>query len=66
MPSSSSEPSSPPAGSSPIAYQQHFEDGGDTNNALDEPTTFKIWGMTARILVDAARLAYAKEPNFSA
>ncbi|KAF9766176.1 hypothetical protein IL306_001455 [Fusarium sp. DS 682] len=25
---------------------------------------FKVWGMTARILVDAARIAYAQEPEF--
>ncbi|KAG8666020.1 8-oxo-dGTP diphosphatase [Fusarium poae] len=25
---------------------------------------FKVWGMTARILVDAARIAYAQEPGF--
>ncbi|KAM0204675.1 hypothetical protein ACHAPQ_001965 [Fusarium lateritium] len=25
---------------------------------------FKVWGMTARILVDAARIAYAQEPAF--
>ncbi|KAL4725986.1 8-oxo-dGTP diphosphatase [Fusarium chlamydosporum] len=25
---------------------------------------FKVWGMTARILVDAARIAYAQEPVF--
>ena len=25
---------------------------------------YKVWGMTARILVDAARLAYGEEPNF--
>jgi hypothetical protein len=25
---------------------------------------YKVWGMTARILVDAARLAYGEEPEF--
>ncbi|KAH0544453.1 hypothetical protein FGG08_001350 [Glutinoglossum americanum] len=25
---------------------------------------YKVWGMTARILVDAARVAYAREPEF--
>lgn len=25
---------------------------------------YKVWGMTARILVDAAKLAYAQEPEF--
>jgi hypothetical protein len=29
-----------------------------------EPTFFRVFGMTARILVDAARVAYAEEPDF--
>ena len=27
-------------------------------------TTFRVFGMTARILVDAARVAYGEEPQF--
>ncbi|ESZ90133.1 NUDIX domain-containing protein [Sclerotinia borealis F-4128] len=27
-------------------------------------TRYKVWGMTARILVDAARIAYGEEPEF--
>ncbi|KLU87716.1 NUDIX domain-containing protein [Magnaporthiopsis poae ATCC 64411] len=27
-------------------------------------TRFKVWGMTGRMLVDAARIAYAEEPEF--
>ncbi|KAL2259383.1 hypothetical protein VTK26DRAFT_6957 [Humicola hyalothermophila] len=33
----------------------------------DEPATpgrFKVWGMTARMLVDAATIAYGEEPEF--
>lgn len=33
-------------------------------SALDEMTTFRVFGMTARILVDAARVAYGEEPQF--
>jgi hypothetical protein len=33
-------------------------------NALDALTTFRVFGMTARILVDAARVAYDEEPEF--
>jgi len=33
-------------------------------DALDSLTTFRIWGMTARILVEAARVAYEEEPEF--
>lgn len=29
-----------------------------------EISRYKVWGMTARILVDAARLAYDQEPEF--
>lgn len=32
--------------------------------ALDQVTTFRIFGMTARIMVDAARVAYGEEPDF--
>lgn len=28
-------------------------------------TRHRIWGMTARILVDAARIAYGRDPEFS-
>ena len=34
----------------------------NTTSATEEP--FKVFGMTARILVDAARVAYAEEPTF--
>jgi 8-oxo-dGTP pyrophosphatase MutT (NUDIX family) len=33
-------------------------------NPLDELTTFRVFGMTGRILVDAARVAYGEEPDF--
>ena len=34
-------------------------------HAMEKETgRFRIWGMTARILVDAARIAYAEEPQF--
>jgi 8-oxo-dGTP pyrophosphatase MutT (NUDIX family) len=42
-------------------------DGDDPRpepNALDALTTFRVFGMTARILVDAARVAYGEEPEF--
>jgi len=31
---------------------------------LAEKERYQVWGMTARILVDAARIAYGKEPEF--
>lgn len=33
-------------------------------DALDDLTAFRVFGMTARILVDAARVAYGEEPEF--
>ena len=30
----------------------------------DDNQRYLVWGMTARILVDAARLAYGEEPEF--
>jgi 8-oxo-dGTP pyrophosphatase MutT (NUDIX family) len=42
-------------------------DGDDPRpepKALDDLTTFRVFGMTARILVDAARVAYGEEPEF--
>ncbi len=30
----------------------------------DGLTRYKVWGMTARILVDAARVAYGEDPTF--
>ncbi|KAI4684835.1 uncharacterized protein J4E88_004276 [Alternaria novae-zelandiae] len=36
----------------------------DEPSAFDSLTTFRVFGMTARILVDAARVAYGEEPEF--
>lgn len=40
---------------------------GDVADALDDQQElegrFKVWGMTGRVLVDAARIAYAEEPE---
>ncbi|KAF2187811.1 hypothetical protein K469DRAFT_704767 [Zopfia rhizophila CBS 207.26] len=37
---------------------------GQAKDPLDDLTTFRVFGMTARILVDAARVAYGEEPDF--
>ncbi|KAL3423578.1 NUDIX domain-containing protein [Phlyctema vagabunda] len=43
-------------------------DGGQASIAeepdMEESTRYRVWGMTARILVDAARIAYGEEPEF--
>ncbi|KAH8657620.1 NUDIX hydrolase domain-like protein [Tricladium varicosporioides] len=59
----------------PITNQKitkpRVREGGQASIAeqLDEeeeevPTRYKVWGMTARMLVDAARVAYGEEPGF--
>jgi hypothetical protein len=55
-PSLSHNPSSPEPSSR--------QDGDVESSALDSLTTFRVFGMTARILVDAARVAYGEEPEF--
>ncbi|KAF2013153.1 NUDIX domain-containing protein [Aaosphaeria arxii CBS 175.79] len=35
-----------------------------TTTPFEDLTTFRVFGMTARILVDAARVAYGEEPEF--
>ena len=37
-----------------------LDEGGEPRN----PARYKVWGVTARILVDAARVAYGEEPTF--
>ncbi|KAK3942187.1 NUDIX hydrolase domain-like protein [Diplogelasinospora grovesii] len=39
---------------------EHTEDDMDE----ETPGRYKVWGMTARILVDAATVAYGEEPEF--
>ncbi|KAF3051929.1 hypothetical protein E8E11_004761 [Didymella keratinophila] len=54
-----------PSGSS--EHGSGLPDGDDPRpepRALDDLTTFRVFGMTARILVDAARVAYGEEPEF--
>ncbi|KAF2730175.1 hypothetical protein EJ04DRAFT_545910 [Polyplosphaeria fusca] len=37
---------------------------GEGEGEVDDMPTFRVFGMTARILVDAARVAYGEEPEF--
>lgn len=37
---------------------------GDGDEDDSSPQRFLVWGMTGRILVDAARIAYARDPEF--
>jgi len=42
------------------ALSEHEGDGADGEGA----GRYKVWGMTARILVDAATIAYGEAPEF--
>lgn len=61
-----SKPSNSISGA-PADVAKHNPEGDDPAPEplpLDELTTFRVFGMTARILVDAARVAYGEEPEF--
>ncbi|KAF2836173.1 hypothetical protein M501DRAFT_901431, partial [Patellaria atrata CBS 101060] len=69
VPYSSSNPVlSSPSSSSPFkpSSSPDVSTVSDTRTPTDirNPTHFRVFGMTARILVDAARVAYAREPEF--
>ncbi|KAL5001201.1 NUDIX hydrolase domain-like protein [Aspergillus recurvatus] len=40
------------------------QDQAHKERESDSPTRYRVFGMTARILVDAARIAYSSEPEF--
>ena len=43
---------------------ERTETGHIENPKPSKPTSYRVFGMTARILIDAARVAYAEEPDF--
>ncbi|KAF2850834.1 hypothetical protein T440DRAFT_450206 [Plenodomus tracheiphilus IPT5] len=56
-----------PASSAQASLHQVQPEGDDPRpepSALDTLMAFRVFGMTARILVDAARVAYGEEPQF--
>jgi hypothetical protein len=57
---------SPPSSPEPSSHGAlpSGDDPRPESSALDSLTTFRVFGMTARILVDAARVAYGEEPEF--
>ncbi|CAK7205650.1 8-oxo-dGTP diphosphatase [Sporothrix eucalyptigena] len=44
--------------------EQKDEDEATADEIEDSPGRYKVWGMTARIVVDAAKLAYGEIPAF--
>lgn len=59
-----SSPSSPSVSEPQAQRNPEGDDPAPEPMPLDELTTFRVFGMTARILVDAARVAYGEEPEF--
>jgi hypothetical protein len=55
---------SPAVGSSSLPYRDLPAAAGAVRLAKDEMKTFRVFGMTARIMVDAARIAFGEEPDF--
>lgn len=44
----------------------HEDQGSSVDPIIHPENRFRVFGMTARILVDAARVAYGEEPEFEA
>lgn len=38
--------------------------GNRPNQGVEEHSSYRVFGMTARMIVDAARVAYQEEPEF--
>jgi hypothetical protein len=56
--------SSPALGSTSLPYRDLPRATTAVRQAKDTMKRFRVFGMTARILVDAARMAYDEEPEF--
>ncbi|CAK7219982.1 8-oxo-dGTP diphosphatase [Sporothrix curviconia] len=54
----------PPAMITEKEDEQKDEDEAAVDEVEDSPGRYKVWGMTARIIVDAAKLAYGETPAF--
>lgn len=46
-------------------WMHHFAVLRRTGKRIGEPAYFSVWGLTARILVDVARVAYAQPPQMT-
>lgn len=54
----------PPAVITDKEDEQKDQDEAVVDEIEDSPGRYKVWGMTARIIVDAAKLAYGETPAF--
>lgn len=46
-----------------VARPRRSSAQGNLAEKLEDEGRFKVWGMTARVLVDAVRVAYDEEPE---
>ena len=44
--------------------KEHLNGDSAHGTASSVPQHYRVWGMTARVIVDAARIAYNREPEF--
>jgi len=61
---SPSTSSSPAVGSSSLPYRDIPHSTTAAKEARDSTKRFRVFGMTGRIMVDAARVAYGQDPEF--
>ncbi|KAK3328821.1 NUDIX hydrolase domain-like protein [Apodospora peruviana] len=47
-----------------VVEEREGIDDSDETEVEEHPGRYKVWGMTARMLVDAARIAYGEDPEF--
>ena len=50
--------------SSDIALQNEDDDVMNMTSPLPEPRSFRIWGLTAYVCIEASRIALQREPDF--
>ena len=62
--SAPSSSSSPAVGDTSLPYRDRQRPATAAKQAQDTMKRFRVFGMTARIMVDAAREAYGEEPEF--
>ena len=55
---------SPSPSSSPKPPSASISTPSADTDAIDEENSYKVWGLTARILIDSARVAYDEKPEF--
>lgn len=47
-----------------MKFKQHYFEMLSPKKRIGDPAMIKVWGLTANILIDIARLAFDREPSF--